>query len=145
LLGFACRLHKFHARAVLSVAVGTAALALSHNIFLLHNALRCTILAASLSLFPAVSAGTTPLSRRLTPPLVLGTGIALGLAVTAWQWLPAALTLEEISFQYIGAFGECIQPPDCFPPTPCKPLSSPAPPVSSAPTSSIVSSPTACA
>lgn len=105
LLGLALLFRERFRSAILATAAGIAALALSHNIFLLYGILLCAIFAVSLWLFPSGASG--PHARwwiRLRAPLVITAGGALGLAVTAWQWLPAMLTLKETSFHYYGAF-----------------------------------------
>jgi hypothetical protein len=107
LLGFACVCRERLCLGILTTAAGIAALALSHNIFLLYGALLCAVLGGSLLLVPVSS--PPPGNRgwnRLRPTAALAAGAGLGLAVTAWQWLPAVQTLGEISFQYFGAFGE---------------------------------------
>jgi hypothetical protein len=116
LLGFAYLARDCKGRATIAVATGIAALALSHNIFLLYGALLCAFFAASLFLFPGTAGDHAQMALllRLRAPVVISIGVALGLAITAWQWLPASLSLDEISFHYLGTFGEAGQIPKAY-------------------------------
>jgi hypothetical protein len=107
MLGLALGYRQRYCGAILAVAVGIGALALSHNIFLLYGVVLCALMAISLTIYPP-QAGVVSLrlQDRLRFPLAIALGGALGLAATAWQWLPAMQTLKETSFYYYGAFSE---------------------------------------
>lgn len=111
-LAFACFLSGRRWGAVVVMAAGIGWLALSHNIFLLYGIVMCVLFAGGLLLFPL--GGEKSWAARFRAPLVLGTGVALGLAATAWQWLPAAQSLGEIGFSYIGAFDETGRIPKAY-------------------------------
>jgi hypothetical protein len=87
--------------AVLILALGSAWLALCHNIFLMLGVGLC-------GLFGVFYFGANCLRRnvswweRLRPSLLVGVGVGIGILLTAWQWVPAFFTLNEISFEYIG-------------------------------------------
>lgn len=105
MLGLALGYRQRYRGAILAVAVGIGALALSHNIFLLYGALLCALMAVCLTLYPPPVGSVPPALRdRLRFPLAIALGGALGLAATAWQWLPAMQSLKETSFYYYGAF-----------------------------------------
>ncbi len=111
LLAFACALRGKNRMAILVMAAGTGWLALSHNIFLLYGLVMCGLLAAGWWLVPPETGGW---QTRFRVPLIMGTGIAIGLAATAWQWLPAAQTLGEIGFNYNGTFDESRRIPKAY-------------------------------
>ncbi len=101
LLGYAFALQNKNNKAMLWVAVGVFTLALSHNVFLLYGVILCVLLAlASLRWRPPVQACLFDFKI----PLVLAAGVFIGLAASSWQWLPAVMTLKELSFYYIGSF-----------------------------------------
>lgn len=112
ILAFACLLRGRGWWTVVVMAGGIAWLVLSHNIFLLYGVVMCLLFAAGLWLFPPMAGGGW--TGRFRAPLILGAGVALGLAATAWQWLPAAQSLGEIGFNYIGAFGEAGRIPKAY-------------------------------
>lgn len=82
-------------------AVGIALLALAHNIFLMYGAL---MIGAVIGLYGVATvvanrsfmAGES--RRALQVGVTLGLALAAGLALSAWQWLPAYLSLKTTSF-----------------------------------------------
>jgi len=99
-LGFACAWTGHYRAAVVATALGIGAMALAHNIFLLHGAL-FGALAVVFGLIAAVVASRRDggaLAPRLLFPGSVTLGLGLGLAITAWQWMPAYLGLKDTSF-----------------------------------------------
>jgi hypothetical protein len=112
ILGYAFAIKKQYRLSVITITASTAILALSHNIFLLYGVLVCSFfIFFSLIREPLEDiSGNRKYFKRinLAAPIILGMGILLGLAITSWQWLPAMMTLNEISFHYIGSFNQKI-------------------------------------
>ncbi|MBI5132488.1 MAG: hypothetical protein HZA66_23865 [Rhodopseudomonas palustris] len=99
-LGFACAWTGRYRAAVVATALGIGAMALAHNIFLLHGAFFGG-LAVVFGLVAAVVARRRDggrLAPRLLAPGSVALGLGLGLAITAWQWMPAYLGLKDTSF-----------------------------------------------
>jgi len=94
--------------AILTIALGIGWLALSHNIFLMHGTVLCVLFvighAIATALEPPLLLPSRTVWRCCRGAALVGSGIALGLCLTAWQWLPAWLTLDEIMFHYNGTF-----------------------------------------
>lgn len=92
--------------AVLATAASFVVLALGHNIYLLYGGVLCGLFGLGFLLCPVPASGGADRGDvvRWRAPLALAAGAVLGLALTAWQWLPALQTLGETSFQYFGAF-----------------------------------------
>jgi hypothetical protein len=100
-LGFAYAWRGRWLASIVAIALGIAALALAHNIFLLFGAFLCALFAA----FTFISNLVTKPPRRgvdlatsMAPSLAIAAGVAIGLALTSWLWAPAYLSVGDTIF-----------------------------------------------
>jgi hypothetical protein len=105
LLGFALVFTGRPRSGLLTVALGVFVLALSHPVFLLYGVFLCLLLALFSIRWRALwetsfrPAGWRPALRE---PSILVCGVLLGMAASAWQWMPALLTVKEINVLQLG-------------------------------------------
>jgi hypothetical protein len=124
LLGYSYAIKSIYDKAFISISLAIMALALSHNIFMLYGIVMCCILLFTHFILPYLNVSyaqltnffkhrskqfsgrfeTDMISNNIQIQLILGMGLLIGLALSSWQWIPALMTLKELSFNYIGNF-----------------------------------------
>ncbi|MDR3491476.1 MAG: hypothetical protein P4M12_05440 [Gammaproteobacteria bacterium] len=124
LLGYAFAIKSMHNKVIISMALAVFILALSHNIFMLYGVVLCGLLIFSNVILMYLNAlyvqvvkcfnikayaDTQKLNQNVANEniklqIILAAGVLIGLAASSWQWMPALMTLKELSFSYIGNF-----------------------------------------
>jgi hypothetical protein len=87
--------------AVIIITFGIAWLALSHNLFLMLGTGLCGLFGVFYFISNSPRSDTS-LSERIRALVMIGIGVGTGILLTAWQWLPAILTLHQTQFEYTG-------------------------------------------
>jgi len=114
ILGYVYAVKSMNKESIAITALSVIMLVLSHNIFFLYGVVMCALLAIT-SLGVTLSKPVSWLPKYLSSinfqiPVVLGMGVALGMAASSWQWLPSIMTLKQISFA--PALGGGLVPAD---------------------------------
>lgn len=107
-LGFSWAWTSHYRAAILTIGAGIFALALSHNIFFLYGVVLCALVC----IFSFIGTLWIKKPRRwrsivmcAAAPFSIGFGVLLGMALSAWQWIPALLSVSQTIFDFSGGGG----------------------------------------
>jgi len=104
-LGFSWAWTSRYRAAILAIGAGIFALTLSHNIFFFYGVVLCALVC----IFNFV--GTLWIQKPqcwraiitcAAAPSAIGIGVLLGMALSAWQWIPVLLSLSQAQFSVSG-------------------------------------------